>query len=128
MSDATVIMRGDEELLTVFASLERNLQSGGSFSQGIWAGGRAAAMYAGGHSPVLTGTLRDSHTVEEDGLLAHVYIDPGARSPKGGRPAIYGPIVAERGRDFYRETVTSDGAEVAQKATETFVANTEGLK
>lgn len=128
MSDATVIMKGDEEVLAFFAGLERNLQSGGAFSQGIWAGGRAAATYVGGHSPVKTGTLRDSHTVEEDGLLAHVYIDPSARSPKGGRPAIYGPIVAARGRDFYKETVASDGGEVAQKVTQTFVANTEGLK
>jgi len=65
------------------------------------------------------GALRAAHRMEVDGLEGQVYIDPGARSPRGKTPPReYGVYENARGGDhaFYDRTVAEEGPPVTAQA------------
>ena len=65
-----------------------------------------------------TGALRGSHRMLIDGGRAEIYIDPGSVNPKGGRPAVYGPIEHERGGEhaFYDRAMYEAGPGLISRA------------
>jgi hypothetical protein len=58
-----------------------------------------------------TTALSRSHIPRVQGLHGEIYINPAARNPKRGRPAVYGPYEHRRGgaHAFYDRTVREHG-------------------
>lgn len=111
----TITVNGADEALKAVKEVVQALTDQGALHGAIYSGAKEAAKAAEARSPYRTGTLAHAHTVGIQGLHASIYIDPSAQSPSGGRPEVYGPIVARRQRDFYAETANTDGDRIAEK-------------
>src|SRR4051812_25075657 len=99
----SVEVTGQKELSQAIERILRALQPGGALDAGTEAGAEVGADYASQIAPRDTGALARAQTVLQYAGSVSIGIDPGATSPNGRRPAVYGPIVAATVKDFYAQ-------------------------
>lgn len=93
------------------------LRPEGALGEAVKATAIRLHRYASAITHVDTGALRLSHTIRLAKGQAEIFINPAARNPRGGRPAVYGPYEHARGgtHAFYRRTVTDRGRSAASE-------------
>jgi hypothetical protein len=90
----------------------------GALGRSVQFGLAAASRYAIASTPVKSGAWRGSHRVKQSGLRGELFLDPSARNPRGGRPAVYGARwETEKGGRYavYKNTYQQQNA-IAQAA------------
>jgi hypothetical protein len=117
----SVEVEGQKELSQAIERILRALKPGGAFDQGAEVGAEVGADYASQIAPRDTGALSRAQTVLRYGGNVAIGIDPGVTSPKGGRPDVYGPIVAHTVKDFYAQVVNNRGNDIVQRTMQEFV-------
>jgi hypothetical protein len=117
----SVEVTGQKELSQAIDRIVRALKSGGALDDGVEAGAEVGADYASQIVPRDSGTLARAQTVLRYGGHVAIGISPGMASPRGGRPEVYGPIVAATVRDFYGQVVNNRGDQIVQRTMQEFV-------
>lgn len=117
----SVRVQGADDVLQAIGRILNALEPGGALDKGAEAGAQEGADYASQIVPRDTGTLANAQTVLQYGGKVAIGIDPGATNPKGGRPDVYGPIVAKTVRDFYGQVVDNRGDQIVQRTLREFV-------
>ncbi len=83
-------------------------QSNGPLEAAVRGATLQAQRYAIAATHIDTGTLRAAHTIEVNGKIGMVYIDPAAINDRTGQyAAVYGPYEHERGGEhaFYERAL-----------------------
>ena len=96
----SVAVEGQKKALEAIQNIMRALERGGALDSGVEAGAEVGADYAAQIVPRDTGALSRAQTVLQYAGHTSIGIDPGVTSPRGGRPEVYGPIVAATVKDF----------------------------
>lgn len=112
---------GQDDVQQAIDRIIRALKPGGVLDQGAEVGAQVGADYAAQIVPRDTGALSRAQTVLQYAGHVAIGINPGVTSPKGGRPEVYGPIVATTVRDFYGQVVSNRGNEIVQRTIQEFV-------
>ncbi len=114
-------VKGLSEVFAALERIQRALHTGGALDQGVREGAQEGASFAASIVPRRTGTLARAQTVFEAAGTTSIGIDPSIISPTGGRPSVYGRIVAKRGTDFYAQVLDQRGNAIVQRVLDTFV-------
>jgi hypothetical protein len=101
------------------------LQSGGALDQATEGGAEEGAKYASQIAPRKSGTLSRAIEVIQIGQLFGVGVNQGAVAPKGGKPYVYGPIVADNVLDFFQRTGDQHGNQIVQRIFDALVEAAE---
>lgn len=111
---------GQDDVQQAIERIIRALQPGGALDTGVKVGAEIGADYASQIVPRDTGALSRAQTVLQYAGHVSIGIDPGAANPKGGRPDVYGPIVAATVKDFYSLVVSNRGDQIVQRTIQEF--------
>jgi hypothetical protein len=117
----SVAVEGQKELSQAIERILRALKPGGAFDQGAEVGAEVGADYASQIAPRDTGALSRAQIVLRYAGHVAIGIDPGVTNPKGGRPDVYGPIVAATVKDFYGQVVSNRGDDIVARTMQEFV-------
>jgi hypothetical protein len=121
MTDIT----GIDEAQAAIDRLMEALRPGGELDRTTESGAEEGAKFASQIAPRKSGALSRAIEVIPIGQLFGVGINQGAVAPKGGRPHVYGPIVADNVLDFFQRTGDQRGNQIVQHIFDAFVEAAE---
>jgi hypothetical protein len=114
-------VKGIEDVLAAIGRISDAARQGGALDVGLFAGAELGATYASDIAPHRSGSLGRAQRAIRVGNAVAIGIDPSVTNPTGRHPAVYGPIVAKRVRDFYAMVVDDRGDAIVDRAFQQFV-------
>ncbi len=121
----TIRTEGTEEAQAAIDRLMEALKSDGPLDTATEAGAEEGATSAAQLAPRRSGALSRAIGVVSIGQLFGIGIDLSATAPGGGRPYIYGPIVADRMLDFFQQAGEQHAQRIVQRIFDAFTQAAE---